>query len=145
SVVAAVCISAFCQAPSPSGETPLGPKWWPSRWGAADERGAANLLTAENVLAAKDCIKEGRVYELGRLYEHGMPIPGKRHFSLTIPGLPTGRPSGENQLVHNDELVSGEIGQVGTQFDGLGHVGVHMDGDDVFYNGNKLSEFGDTY
>src|SRR5437763_7665813 len=74
-----------------------------------------------------------------------MPNPGKRHFSLTIPGRPTGVTPGKNKLVHNDELVSGEIGQIGTQFDGLGHVGVRVGGEDVFYNGNKLSEFGDTY
>ena len=48
-------------------------------------------------------------------------------------------------MVSNDELVSGEIGQVGTQFDGLGHVGARIDGEDYFYNGNKLSEFGDPY
>ena len=97
------------------------------------------------MLAARDLIKEGRVYQLGRVYEHGMPIPGKRHFSLTIPGLPTGPPTGTNQMVSNDELVSGEIGQVGTQFDGLGHVGAHVAGDDIFYNGFKLGEFGDPY
>ena len=74
-----------------------------------------------------------------------MPIPGKRHYSLTIPGLPTGGPVGQNQLVHNDELISGEIGQIGTQFDGLGHVGMRIGSDDVFYNGNKLADFGDTY
>src|SRR2546423_15535938 len=74
-----------------------------------------------------------------------MPIPGKRHFSLTIPGRPTGGPSGKNRIVHNDELISGEIGQVGTQFDGLGHVGVRVGKEDIFYNGYKLSEFGDTY
>jgi kynurenine formamidase len=126
-------------------ETPIGPKWWPSEWGADDQRGAANRLTAEKVLEAKKLIKSGKVYQLGRIYEQGMPIPGKRHFSLTIPGRPTGVTPGKNKLVHNDELVSGEIGQVGTQFDGLGHVGVRMDRDDIFYNGFKLSEFGDTY
>ena len=56
-----------------------------------------------------------------------------------------GSAPGKNKLVHNDELVSGEIGQVGTQLDGLGHIGVRMGKEDVFYNGNKLSEFGDTY
>ena len=25
--------------------TPIGPKWWPSKWGAEDQRGAANLMT----------------------------------------------------------------------------------------------------
>jgi kynurenine formamidase len=133
------------EKPAAEPETPIGAKWWPSEWGADDQRGAANRLTPEKVLEAKELIKTGKIYQLGRTYEAGMPIPGKRHFSLTIPGLPTGKPSGKNQLVHNDELISGEIGQVGTQFDGLGHVGVHMGGDDVFYNGFKLSEFGTSY
>jgi kynurenine formamidase len=128
-------------------DTPIGPKWWPSPWGADDQRGAANRFTPEKLLEARDVIREGKVYQLGRVYEHGMPVPGKRHYSLTIPGLPTGKPApeAENQLVHNDELVSGEIGQLGTQFDGLGHIGVRMGNDDLFYNGFKLSEFGDTY
>lgn len=119
--------------------------WWPSEWGPDDQRGAANRITPAKVLAAKELIREGKTYQLGRLYEHGMPVPGKRHYSLTIPGLPTGGPLGKNQIVHNDELVSGEIGQIGTQFDGLGHVGMRIGQDDVFYNGNKLAEFGDTY
>jgi kynurenine formamidase len=120
-------------------------KFWPSEFGPDDQRGAANRITPEKVAAAAKLVKSGQVYQLGRLYEQGMPIPGKRHFSLTIPGLPTGLPIGSNQIVSNDELISGEIGQVGTQFDGLGHVGMRIDGEDCFYNGNKLSEFGDPY
>ena len=126
-------------------ETPIGSRWWPSEWGSDDQRGAASRLTPEKVLEARDLIKTGRIYQLGQVYEHGMPIPGKRHFSLTIPGLPTGTVAGKNRAVSNDELFSGEIGQVGTQFDGLGHVGVRVDEEDVFYNGFKLSEFGDPY
>jgi kynurenine formamidase len=126
-------------------ETPIGPKWWPSEWGADDQRGAANRLSARKVLQARDLIREGRVYSLGRVYQAEMPLAGKRHFALTIPGLPTGGPAGKNQLVHNDEMFSGEIGQIGTQFDGLGHIGVHMGNDNIFYNGNKLSEFGSAY
>jgi len=122
-------------------ETPIGPKWWPSEWGPDDQRGAANRLTAEKVLEANQLIKQGRVYSLGRLYEHGMPLPGKRHFSLTIPGSPTYPPSGKNQGVFFDEMFSGEIGQVGTQFDGLGHAGVRIGDDDYFYNGFKRTEF----
>jgi Putative cyclase len=123
----------------------FGEKFWPSEFGASDQRGAANRITAARVASAARLVTKGQIYQLGRLYEHGMPIPGKRHFSLTIPGLPTSAPSGSNKIVSNDELFSGEIGQVGTQFDGLGHVGVRIDGEDYFYNGNKLSEFGDTY
>lgn len=131
--------------PEKAEETPIGPKWWPSEWGADDQRGAANRWTPAKVLEAKNLIRTGKVYQLGRVYEQEMPTPGKRHFSLTIPGMPTGVAKGKNKGVHNDELISGEIGQIGTQFDGLGHVGVRIDRDDVFYNGNKLADFGDTY
>ena len=126
-------------------ESPIGDKFWPSEFGPEDQRGATNRITPEKVVRSAQLVKQGQVFQLGRVYEHGMPIPGKRHFSLTIPGLPTGLPSGSNQMVSNDELFSGEIGQVGTQFDGLGHVGVRIDGEDYFYNGNKLSDFGDPY
>jgi kynurenine formamidase len=125
--------------------TPIGPRWWPSEWGAGDQRGAANRVTAERVKEASRLIQAGKLYSLGRVYEHGMPLPGKRHFSLTIPGSPTGGPSGKNQGVYHDDLFSGEIGQIGTQLDGLGHVGVRMDGDDYFYNGFKRSQFGTAY
>src|SRR5205085_5582080 len=77
--------------------------------------------------------------------EHGMPLPGNRHFSLTIPGSPTGGPFGKNRMVYHDEMFSGEIGQIGTQLDGLGHVGVRIAGDDYFYNGFRRSEFGKAY
>jgi hypothetical protein len=112
--------------------TPIGEKFWPSEFGAADQRGAANRITPAKIVSAALLVQQGQVYQLGRLYEQGMPIPGKRHFSLTIPGLPTGTPSGSNNMVSNDELVSGEIGQVGTQFDGLGHVGARINGEDYF-------------
>ncbi len=126
-------------------ETPIGPKWWPSEWGPDDQRGALNRLGPQHVLKAISLIKEGKIYKLGRVYEHGMPLFGNRHYSLTIPGLPTGGPGGPNKLVGNAEMVTGEIGQIGTQFDGLGHIGVRVDGEDLFYNGFKLSEFGDSY
>ena len=37
------------------------------------------------------------------------------------------------------------IAVIARMLDGLGHVGVRMNGEDYFYNGNKLSEFGDPY
>lgn len=114
----------------------------PSEWGSADERGATNRITPQKVLEATQLIKEGRIYELGRVYEAGMPMFPGRHYSLTIPGSPTGGPGGKNNIVYHDEMVSGQIGQVGTQFDGLGHIGTRIDGEDVFFNGFKRSEFG---
>jgi kynurenine formamidase len=144
--LAVAAVFATLAAGGPAGdETPIGPRWWPSEWGPEDQRGAANRLTPAKVLQATRLIKKGQVYQLGHLYENGMPLTGKRHFSLTIPGSPTYPPAGKNGVVAFDEMVSGELGQVGTQLDGLGHVGVHMKGDDYFYNGFKRSEFADAY
>jgi kynurenine formamidase len=131
--------------PGQQPETPIGEKWWPSPWGADDQRGAANRITSAKILEATKLIRAGKIYSLGRVYENGMPLYGNRHFSLTIPGSPTGGPFGENKMVYHDEVFSGEIGQIGTQLDGLGHIGVRMAGDDYFYNGFRRSEFGKAY
>ena len=108
--------------------------WWPSRWGAADQAGASNWITASKVMEAAELIETGEIYELGRQYEHGMPLFGNRTYSLTIPGAPTGGPF-PGGLIYHDEFIVGELGQVGTQFDGLGHVGVVHEGVERFYNG----------
>ena len=42
-------------------------------------------------------------------------------------------------------MFSGEIGQIGTQFDGLGHVGERIGDEDVFYNGITRSEMKGSY
>jgi kynurenine formamidase len=107
----------------------------PSPWGAEDQRGAANRITPAKVLEAKNLITRGTVYQLGHVYESAMPIFGTRHFSLRIPQM--FGPFGSNRMMFHDEVVSGELGQVGTQFDGLGHVGVG----EVFYNGNTRADF----
>jgi kynurenine formamidase len=120
--------------------TPIGPKWWPSEWGAADQRGAANRMTPEKVLQGIKLVRSGKVYQLGRAYEEGMPLPEGRHLDVTIPPTQFG-PYGENQLIEVIDTVNGELGHVGTQLDGLGHVGVHLADDDYFYNGFKKSEF----
>jgi kynurenine formamidase len=106
-----------------------------SRWGQEDQRGAANRITPQKVLEAKSLITRGTVYQLGHVYESSMPLFGTRHFSLKIPQ--TFGPMGSNRLEFHDEIVSAEIGQVGTQFDGLGHIGVG----DIFYNGNNRADF----
>jgi len=118
---------------------------WPSEWGADDERGAANRITSASVLDAVRLIQEGKIYELGRDYEEGMPVFPGRHFSLTIRGNPHLGRGEENDLVAHEEMISGQLGQVGTQFDGLGHIGVIKNGEGVFYNGFKRSEFGTSH
>ena len=124
--------------------------WWPSRWGAGDEAGASNHITPAKVLDAARWIRDGKIYKIGRVYEQGMPLFGARAFSLRIPGGPTGGPFGDNKLIYNDEFLATEIGQVGTQFDGLGHIGIQLgsDGNKAemrFYNGFTAAEINDAY
>src|SRR5262245_57171725 len=113
-------------------------QWFPSRWGAADQRGAANRITPAKVLEAKSLITKGNLYQLGRPYENGMPMVGVRHFSIRIPQAIG--PLGSNKTIYHDDLVSGELGQIGTQFDALGHLGIG----DLFYNGNDRKDFAKT-
>jgi kynurenine formamidase len=110
-------------------------RWYPSRWGTDDQRGAANRITPAKVMQARELIRQGRIYQLGRVYESGMPLPATRHYSLHIPQAYVA--TGSNQGIFHDEVVSAEIGQVGTQFDGLGHFGIG----DLFYNGNRRADF----
>ncbi len=124
-------------------ETPIGPRWWPSRYGPDDQRGASNLMTAERVLEAARLIRTGQTYQVGRVYEREMPIFPHRTFRLTIPAFRTVR--GENRQVGRDEFFVGEIGQMGTQMDGLGHVGCRLPDGDTWYNGVKSKDMEDAY
>ncbi len=137
-------IALLVAVPSLAGQA-AADRWWPSEWGPEDQRGAVNRITPAKVLEAAALIRQGVVYSLGRTYESGMPLFGDRHYSLTLPGAPTGGPLGANAIVYNDEMFSGEIGQVGTQFDGLGHIGVHLEGEDYYYNGFTGSEMYGAY
>ncbi|MGY4447970.1 hypothetical protein ACVWZR_002630 [Bradyrhizobium sp. i1.3.1] len=124
--------------------------WWPSKWGKDDESGASNHITPAKVLDAAKWIKDGKIYKIGRVYEAAMPLFGARIFALRIPGSPTGGPFGDNKMVYHDEFLATEIGQTGTQFDGLGHIGVQLgkDGDKSemrFYNGFTAAEISDAY
>jgi kynurenine formamidase len=101
-------------------------------------------------MEAVKLIKKGEVYELGRVYEAEMPFFGQRAFSLRIPGSPTGGPFGKNKAIYHDEYLATEIGQVGTQFDGLGHLGVQVGepGDMTemrYYNGITEAEMANPY
>ncbi len=90
----------------------------PSKWGAGDERGAANHMGPDTVLRAARLIRTGRVVELGQVLRSSMPL-GARHFDLYM--KPTGMNVGSNRRGSNEELVVTEMGQVGTQFDGFTH------------------------
>jgi kynurenine formamidase len=124
--------------------------WWPSQWGANDEAGASNTITPQKVLEAVALIKRGTIYRLGHPYEAGMPLFGQRTWKLIIPSLPSSTSLGKNRLVYNEELVTAELGQVGTQFDGLGHIGIALGAEgDLrnmrFYNGFTLQDMASAY
>jgi kynurenine formamidase len=119
----------------PVNDKPLTEHWWPTEWGADDKVGAPNRTTPAIVLQALKLVKQGKVATLGKLYMNDMINFGERTWKLTIPGTPTGGPFGKNALVYHDELLTTEIGQVGTQFDGPGHIGVHTSKGNYMYNG----------
>jgi kynurenine formamidase len=91
----------------------------PSRWGPDDERGAANLMRPEVVLRAARLIQAGEVIELGYPLFNGMPFYGDRIYNQQIK---RSRWSAEsNTRASNEEIITTELGQVGTQIDGFAH------------------------
>ena len=142
----------YCKLTGGSTDTPIGSKWWPNaKWGEGDEAGSTNYYKDPAiVLRALSAIKKGMTMELGHDYHADMPLFGARKFSLRIPGTPTGGPYGPNAIMWNDEFLATEVGQVGTQFDGLGHIGVQVgaagDKNEMrWYNGFSAAEMGNAY
>jgi kynurenine formamidase len=125
--------------------------WWPHPiWGAKDEAGGSNWITPEKILQSLSVVKTGKVYELGFPYHRGMPLVGQRSYSMFMPGMPTMGPLEGTEEFYNDEFLCTEIGQVGTQFDGPGHVGqrIKMQNgkeQDVYYNGFTIDELRSPY
>jgi kynurenine formamidase len=72
--------------------------------------------------------------QLGRVLEPAMPLFGIRTFSLHT--ARSSGPTGVNQLRGNEEVVMTQLGQVGTQFDALPHIGIG----DLLYNCLKADE-----
>jgi kynurenine formamidase len=133
--IRASVLAIFLLQLSPAQELPQPPARGSSRWGADDQRGASNLITPNKVLEASRLIRTGQIISLGRIYEESMPQVSGRTYTLVIPQ--PAPPAGRNRIVGHDEFVASQIGQVGTQLDALGHVGIG----DIFYNGNNRNEF----
>jgi kynurenine formamidase len=116
---------ATAQSWTPPGEN----QRCPSKWGAGDERGSGNLMKPEQVLKAAKLIRTGEVIELGQVLDPtNMPFfPGRQ---LSILTKRTNVLPQSNRRISNEEMVIGELGQIGTQFDGFSHQGI----DNGFYN-----------
>jgi kynurenine formamidase len=107
----------------------------PSKWGPGDERGSGNhMKNPEVVLRGARLIKTGEVIELGHVLGPGMAISATRTFNLQPKR--TAMNAGRNTRGSNEEVVTSEIGQVGTQFDGF----AHQSHGDSHYNCFKTSE-----
>ena len=113
-------LPAVAQAPaSPSWSPPAESARCPSKWGAGDERGAANHMKPQTVLNAMKLVKTGEVVELGHTLSGSMPLSATRRFDIHTKRTFMNPQS--NQRGSNEEFVASEIGQVGTQFDGFTH------------------------
>jgi kynurenine formamidase len=106
----------------------------PSKWGVGDERGAANHMKPETVLRATRLVRTGEVIELGHVLGPGMANNPARVFNLTTKR--SAQAPGVNQRGGNEEIVTTELGQVGTQFDAFPHQMIA----NRMYNCIKLEE-----
>ena len=115
--------------------------WTKSKWGPSDEIGSANYMTPELVLKAAQLIKTGKTYALGIETNSKTPAFPPRSFKLTVlqPGQAGTSGLGPSKTTYNDDIIDGWVG-IGSQIDGLGHIGV----DHVYYNGLKAGEFADA-
>ena len=118
-----------------------GQDWTKSKWGANDEIGSANYMTPELIVKAAQLVKTGKTYALGIETNAKTPAFPPRSFKITIvqPGQ-AGIPGlGPSKTTYNDDIIDGWVG-VGSQIDGLGHIGVEY----VYYNGVKQADFADA-
>ena len=135
--VACSAAALFFAMPLASAQTwkpPAESERCPSKWGAGDERGSANHMKPTSVLNAAKLIRTGEVIELGHVLRAAMPIQATRRFDLHVKRTFVNPQS--NNRGSNEEVVTTELGQVGTQFDGF----AHQSHGDSLYNCFKISE-----
>ncbi|WP_417813054.1 cyclase family protein [Thalassospira alkalitolerans] len=109
-----------------------------SKFGPEDQIGAANNLSADTTLAASKLISTGKVYSLGMVISRETPAFAPRGVAVTVfsPSQSGNKTIGSNSGTYNDDMFTGWLG-VGTQIDGLGHLGDHH----TYYNNNHAEDF----
>ena len=128
-------IASFAM-PAAAGDT-----GYPKNWGPDDELGSFNILKPEMAAAAAKLVTTGKSYALSIDSSADTPAgagltPREYRTFIFQPGQPLGRPLAKNGFGFLDDVVYTWQG-VGTQIDGLAHVGVN----NVFYNDVKLEDF----
>jgi kynurenine formamidase len=130
--------SAMLLASASAAAQTAAPAWHTSKWGPTDEIGAANYMTPALAKQAAGLVKTGKVYSLGITVNTTTPAFPPRTCSLYIvqPGQVGSTDGlGPTNTTYNDDILNCWNG-IGTQLDGLGHIGVR----DRYYNGNKWGE-----
>ncbi|MGH1330850.1 MAG: cyclase family protein [Paracoccaceae bacterium] len=112
--------------------------WTQSKYGPEDEIGAANLLSPELAKKAAGLVTTGKVYSLGIVLDSETPAFAPRSMSIAVlqPGQVNNTGLGDTKTTYNDDIFMGWLG-IGSQIDGLGHIGV----DHTYYNGFEGSDF----
>src|SRR5690606_31853272 len=117
--------------------------WFPSIYGAGDERGALNEITPLKIGQALRMLnpmtnknKPLKVYNLGELMQPGIPAFGDRVYEqMVLPPALEPPYTGENELNGMEERITTTY-HIATQIDGLPHIGVRS----RFYNGFTAEE-----
>ena len=111
--------------------------WYPSRYGAADRVGAANNLSAEGAKRAANLVTTGKVYSLGMTTgPDSLEYPPRKYgIVVTQSNDGTCARTGENLVTSNDDILMTYMG-IGSQLDGLGHLGI----DHRYYNGARAED-----
>lgn len=118
-----------------------GPCLTASKFGPDDQIGNMNYVTPAKTLAATKLVTTGKSYRLAIETNKDTPAYAPRTFAVTVvqPGQTGGATLGPTKTTYNDDLINGWSG-VGTQLDGLGHLGI----DNLYYNCNKAADFAAT-
>jgi kynurenine formamidase len=112
-----------------------------SKFGPDDQIGNVNYITPAKTLAATKLVTKGKAYRLAIETNKDTPAYPPRTWAVTIvqPGQNAGASLGPTRTTYNDDQINGWSG-IGTQIDGLGHIGI----DNLYYNCNKSGDFAAT-
>lgn len=121
-----------------SAQTPQKPCSTESKFGPDDQIGNVNYITQAKTLAAAKLVTMGKAYRLGIETNKDTPAYGTRNFHVIIvqPDQSGGATIGPTKTTYNDDIINGWAG-VGSQIDGLGHVGI----DGLYFNCNRAADF----
>lgn len=104
----------------------------PSQYADTPDVGAAAQITPAMVRGAAGLVTEGRIFRLGVVSGPDTPAYGDRRYALETIDLGV---IGPNRVTGNDDRVMTHLG-IGTQIDGLGHIGI----DGVHFGGVPRSD-----